>query len=198
MAHKVITGRVTLSYPSFKEARAPAQGGEPKFGGAFVFESLDATKELQAAAKAAGEEYFGEKKFKQLVASGALQITGGKGAAIRTDGMAKGYGEGTVYINARSKSRPGLVYGHAGPDGKPAPVPESRIEDDLYAGAAVRVSVNAYAYDKAGNQGIGWGLNNVQKLGDGPRLDGRMAASEEFEVDPNAKAFDLSDLEGEE
>jgi hypothetical protein len=44
----------------------------------------------------------------------------------------------------------------------------------------VRFSGNAYAYNQAGNKGITFGLNNVQKVADGERIDGRAEASEEF------------------
>jgi len=43
-------------------------------------------------------------------------------------------------------------------------------------------SLNAFAYDRAGNRGISLGLNNIQKLADGERLDGRLKAEDDFEA----------------
>ena len=53
--------------------------------------------------------------------------------------------------------------------------------------------MSVFAYDKAGNRGISFGLNNVQKLGDGERLDGRLKAEDDFDPieDKPAKLDDL-------
>jgi hypothetical protein len=42
--------------------------------------------------------------------------------------------------------------------------------------------VTAIERHALGNKGVAVALNNVQKLGDGPRLDSRMAAEDEFEA----------------
>jgi hypothetical protein len=58
----------------------------------------------------------------------------------------------------------------------------------LYAGARVRAAINAYAFDTQGNRGVAWGLNNLQKMGDGPRLDNRKSAQDQFEAFDDAPA----------
>lgn len=40
-------------------------------------------------------------------------------------------------------------------------------EVEVYSGAWFRVQTNAYGYDKAGNKGVAFGLNNIQKVKDG-------------------------------
>ena len=89
------------------------------------------------------------------------------------------YPPGSVYINVRSKQPPGIVSRFAGEDGRPL-----RITDpsEVYSGCQVRASLNVFAYDRAGNRGISLGLNNVQKLADGERLDGRLKAEDDFEA----------------
>ena len=63
--------------------------------------------------------------------------------------------------------------------------------DEVYCGCKVRATLSVFAYDKAGNRGISFGLNNVQKLGDGERLDGRLRAEDDFEaLENNASEID--------
>jgi hypothetical protein len=55
-------------------------------------------------------------------------------------------------------------------------------ERDFYAGCFARAEIIAYAYDQAGNKGIGLSLQNVQKLRDGDRLGGRKDAADVFDA----------------
>ena len=75
------------------------------------------------------------------------------------------------FITARTNSKPGIVDAGAQP-----------ILDELefYSGCKCRASLYAMAYDTVGNKGVTFLLNNIQKLGDGPRLSGRKPAEEEF------------------
>jgi hypothetical protein len=54
--------------------------------------------------------------------------------------------------------------------------------DDFYSGCYARATITAYGYDKAGNKGVAFGLQNVQKLADGERFSGRTAAEDDFEA----------------
>jgi hypothetical protein len=51
--------------------------------------------------------------------------------------------------------------------------------------------VRFFGYDQAGNKGVGCGLNNIQKLKDGERLDGTVSAEAAFE---DADDVDLDNL----
>jgi hypothetical protein len=64
----------------------------------------------------------------------------------------------------------------------------------MYPGAQVRGSVSAFGYDYQGNKGVSFGLNNLQKLGEGERIDGRVAADAEFDVDMSESPADLEHL----
>ena len=83
----------------------------------------------------------------------------------------EGY-EGMVFASATSKMQPGIVDQTL-----------NRIisEDDYYSGCYSRATVTAYGYDKAGNKGVAFGLQNLQKLGDGDRFSGRTAAEDDFD-----------------
>jgi hypothetical protein len=55
-------------------------------------------------------------------------------------------------------------------------------ETEVYSGAWYRAQVRAFAYDTAGNKGVSFGLQNVQKLrDDDPLGSGRIPASKAFE-----------------
>jgi hypothetical protein len=47
-----------------------------------------------------------------------------------------------------------------------------------------------------GNNGVAFSLGNLQKIKDGPRMDGRLSAADEFtaEAKPTADISDLDDL----
>jgi len=79
--------------------------------------------------------------------------------------------ENKFFINCSSNDAPGVV----GPDAKPL-----MDQDALYPGCIVRLDVNPFAYSNSGNNGIGWGLNNVMLIKDGTRLDGRQNAASAF------------------
>src|SRR5690606_28313883 len=130
-----------------------------------------------------------ELSIREALAAGVLR------SPFRTDGVAKkGYPEGSTFINARTERKPAVVapYKDAA-TGKPAIIPESDVEAMLYAGAVVRVSLTAFGYNAPQNKGVSFALNNIQFIRDGERLDGRMAADDEFDALDGAVA-DLSDF----
>lgn len=53
-------------------------------------------------------------------------------------------------------------------------------ESEVYSGVYANVSVTAFPYNQEGNKGVSFGLNNVQILGYGDPLDGRVEAADEF------------------
>ncbi len=194
---KVITGPAVLSYPHIAEPTTMngdnGQPGKPKYSTSLVFlPAEDGTPpnlaELEAAVLAVAEEAFGTKA--------ALMLKNKTIASpFRLDGEAKGYPAGAVFINVRSEQQPGVVYSHRGPDGKPAIVPQDEIETVFYPGAIVRASISAFAYNFNNmKKGVSFGLNNLQKLSDGKRLDNRLAAVDEFEATEDLAPADLSDL----
>ena len=78
-----------------------------------------------------------------------------------------GYEEGWTFVTATSMNKPGAV------DQSRKPLVEA--EGKLYAGVWCRADVNAFAYDKAGNKGVSFGLNNIQLVRDGEPFVGRRA-----------------------
>lgn len=191
---KWITPVGILSYPYLAEPQASDKPGrKPKYSMAILFDGNDpkireALKAGEAALLEAAEGVFGTKAA-QMLKTGQLK------QPFRRDWEAKGYPEGTIYFNTRTEFQPGFVYGYPDASGKPAKVEAKDIRDVFYPGAKVRISVVAYYYDTDNSKGVTFGLSNIQKIGDGPRLDGRVAAENEFEADPTL-APDMSELEG--
>lgn len=123
---------------------------------------------LQDGAKDAATEKFGAKK-----------VSGIRSPFRKTeekDKLAEFAEEYPYYITARSKDRPGVV----GPSGKAVDDPEQ-----VYSGRFCRISMQAFAYDTAGNKGVSFGLQNVQLLDHGDPMNvggGRVSAESEFDA----------------
>jgi hypothetical protein len=180
---KAITPKGRLSYPHLFEPQTPPNSNEPVYSCALVFDEGTDLGELKKIAQAVAQEKWGA-KYAELMKAGKIR------SPFRDDGEEKGYPPGSVFINVKSKQAPGVVSIYPGPDGKPQKITDPA---EIYAGCYARVSVRAFAYDTQGNRGVSFALNNVQKLADGDRLDGRSRAEDEFEADSSAAA-DLDDF----
>jgi hypothetical protein len=179
-----ISGRA--SYPKLAKPEK-SQTGKDVYSLVIVLDPKADLKPLQKALVAALQEEFGEKATK-MIRDKTITLVGGKGCPIRDDGPAG------LRISARSYTRkPGVVTRVRDANGKPTVVPDDKIEEVIYPGCNVNVTVEAYYYTHEANKGLTWSLNNVQFAGDNERLDGRVAAQDEFETDD--EGADLSDLE---
>jgi len=79
--------------------------------------------------------------------------------------------EKSLFINAGSKNKPGIV------DRQMNPLMDT---DEFYSGCYARGSITFYGFDVPGNKGVGCGLNNLLFWEDGERLDGSVAAENDF------------------
>lgn len=181
----VVTPEAIASFPVLFTAE-PDLNGDNKFSVTLVFtpeqqKNLGPVKDtLVAAAK----EAFGAKAGEVL--------RNQEYKAIRSDAekAAKyGYPEGSVFIVAKSTTRPGVVSTFRGPDGKPQIITDPEA---VYSGCIVKAQLYAHAY-KQPKAGVTLFLNNIQKIRDGERLDGRRNAQDVFEATDTA--VDLSEME---
>lgn len=182
---RIITPKLRLSYPQLftPKKRDDDDDSEEKYSTAMIFEAgTDLTAMKQAALDVAMSRWS---NAAELIRKGKLTWP------FRDDPedvAEKGYPEGSTFMNANTKTAPGVV------NALREIVTDAK---EAYAGRYAKVSLTAYSYDVKGNRGVTFGLNNVQLLEHGERLDGRRNPQDEFEIEEGALA-DLSDMEEEE
>lgn len=166
MADNVLTPEFRVSFPYvFRPQKALEAGKEPKYSVTMLFKKGENLSALKAAAKKVAVEKWGEDQSKWPK---NLRLP------FRDQGEKEfaGYEAGAIFITATSKQRPGLV---------DANVQDILDESQFYAGCYARATIRAFAYDQAGNRGVAFGLQNVQKLRDGEPLGGRSRPQDDFE-----------------
>lgn len=183
----MITEECIITFPTIFE---PAENlsGVLKYSASFMFDKSDekAIAQLEAEIKKAHAAGVTKGFWRATT-----KISTFKNSPFR-DGdeeLESGEKEGAEYkgrkfLNASAageeKNAPGVVSyrnkpGVVGPDAKPL-----FDQEMLYSGCIVRADIKAFPYKAGGNTGIGWWLNNVMVIKDGPRLDGKMNAVDAF------------------
>lgn len=183
----VITGCVRLAFQTLLEPKVSdiSDDKTPKYSAVLLFEPNDPTlKLMKEAMKEAAEDFFGADKLKA-------------GLKIRSplrDGAEKAgdypFYAGMIFTNTSTKNKPGVVDQGNRPMGKDR-------EDEVYSGMWIRAEINCFGYDKKGNKGVSFGLNNVQKLGDDDHFGGRRPADQVFSavVDDDAMQHPATESE---
>lgn len=196
MSEKQITPRFRVSYPSVFEARVAPGAAKAKFSISALFTddpevpagSCTIADMKKAALQAAFDKFGNTDKTKAAIKSGKIKMP------FLEPEEGKFPEEYTLLLrfNSDERFKPGVVDHVRGKDGGPRVITDP---DELYPGCWARASVRAFGYDRSGNRGVSFGLGNVQKLGEGERLDSRARATDEFGglVDDNgAESDDLS------
>ena len=171
MADNVITPEFRVSFPFvFRPQKAMEAGKDPKYAVTMLFPKGTDLSKLKAAANAVVAEKWGADKTKWPK---------GMRTPFRDQGEKEfsGYEAGAIFVTATSKQRPGVV---------DAQVQDIIDESQFYAGCYARATIRAFAYDQAGNRGVAFGLQNIQKLRDGEPLGGRSRPQDDFEPLPGA------------
>jgi len=180
----IVTPSFRVSFPHVFKPQPGMNPGDPaKYSITMLFhKDIDITP-LEKAVFAAAIETFGPKdKWPKNL---RLPFKDGD---EKSDMV--GY-KNTTYISASSKQKPGLV------DKDLQPI----IEDGtFYAGCFARATVRVGTYDKAGNKGVCFYLDNIQKLKDGEQFSGKKSADKDFESfaddSDDANNYESSDLDG--
>lgn len=154
----VITPRFRVSFANvFRPGKPMKEGEAPKYGVTMLFEKdADLSLLRQAAHQAAVEDWGADQKEWPKNLRSPFRDQGEKDFA--------GYVAGNKFVNATSQQRPGLV------DEQVRPIIE---ESKFYSGCYAIAEVRAFTYDKRGNRGVAFGLQNIQKVADGEPLGGR-------------------------
>lgn len=175
----VITPPGTASYAFVWKPQASMNPGQdPKFSITMLIPKKADLTALKAAVDVAATKKFGANAVAML-RKGKLKSPFRDGDEEREDDDLY---KGKIFFSARSNQKPRVVDQDLNP-----------IEDEFefYSGCKCRISVYAFGYDVNGNKGVSFSLNNVQKLGDGERLSGRLAPEDEFA--DSAKSSDDDD-----
>lgn len=185
MVKKVQTPIFRVSFPAVFEAKS-FDGGAPKFSVSAIWDPrrfTPAEQKLWQSMLDLADEVSLE-RFKKKMAD----LPGNFKKALR-DGAEKadlaGYGEGLMFANLSSKMKPGLI----DRDRTIITNPE-----DFYPGCYARATITAYSYDNKG-KGVAFGLQNLQKIADGERLDSRTDAAEDFGDDVDDDRFGVDPLD---
>jgi len=171
---KVMTPVFRAAYPNLFKARRNDLSGKDEFSVVAVFKKGEDLTVLRKAAFAAGQEKWGEdrKKWPKNLRI-PFRDQGDRGVED-DDGnmvMPDGYETGAIYMNLKSLQKPQVV------DQDVQDILDSSL---VYGGCYLKASINAYAYDAAGNRGIAFGLNNVQFVKDGKPFGNRTRAQDDF------------------
>lgn len=171
----IVTGEFRLAFPAVFEPKAAPGSDNAKYSITMLFDAKDpGIALLKALARAACVAKWGEEPSKWPK---GLRPPFRNGEEVEWDGFA-----GKIFARASSRQRPGVV--------------NARCQDVIdpeavFGGLICRAQINAFAYDKAGNKGVAFGLNNLQILrDDGTRFSGRANARDVFEPVPESPGAD--------
>lgn len=171
----VMTPEFRVSYPNVFKPKLNEMNGKQEYSIVALFpKNADLTKLKEAALAAIVEKWGADKALwpKNLRMPFRKQEE-----RMKTDEktgkqfLPPGHEEGCVFMNLKSSQRPGVV------DQQVQPIID---ESQFYAGCWAQATINAYCYDTAGNRGINFGLNNIQKVKEGDPLSGRPTPQNDF------------------
>ena len=164
---KVITGKVRFSYVNIFKSRAFQPGQEEKYSICLLIPKKDkeTIANIKRAIDAAVQQGISEKWGGKKPATLKLPLRDGD---LERAEEAEEY-VGMMFLNANSNAKPGIIDQYKN---------EILDPDEVYSGCWGRASINFYPFNSNGNKGIGVGLNNIQKLGEGTRLGAARASAE--------------------
>ncbi len=147
------------------------EGSEPKYSVVAIFNPKKFSvadkrrwKELNSALDVVSLEAF-KKGFKKLPKNFKLPLR----SSDEKEGV-DGFDPGTTFCTLSSKFKPGVV------DAQRDPIMDA---DEFYSGCYARASVIIYSFDNIA-KGLAIGLQNLMKVDEGERLDGRVSAEDDF------------------
>ena len=183
---KVITSKnVRFSYANLLTPKSPVEGAEPVYSVSLIISKDDKftidriNKAIEAAYEEGANKLKGNAKTVPPLASLRTILRDGDVDKAGDEAYKNSY-----FVNAKSKTKPGIVDADCNPILNP--------EEEIYSGMYGRASITFYAYNTGMSKGIACGLNNVQKIMDGDRLGGRASAEYDFreESDPDDDFLD--------
>ena len=180
MTTKVVTNEVRFSYANLMRPRVNQMNGKEEYSTQILIpkSDKDGVAAIKAAAKAALQAKWGDKvpaKVRNPLRDGDTE-TKSDGSPLGTEYS----GHFFMTVKTSADRKPGVV------DAKGRDLIDA---DAIVSGDYGRVSLNAYAYDAAGNKGVAFGLNHVMLGRKGDQLGGgRSSAASDFGLSPATAA----------
>ena len=172
MTDNILTPEFRASFTYVFVPQKAMEAGKPdKYSVTMLFPKNADLSALKKAATDALQEKFGS-RLADPVKGPALKARLRSPFRDQGEKTYDGYVPGSIFVTATSKNKPGLV--------------DQNLQDivdpsQFYSGVYARATLRAFAYEQAGNVGVSFGLQNIQKLRDGESLSGRLKAQDEFE-----------------
>lgn len=165
----VMTPAFRVSYPKVFKPEINQLSNKSEYSVVALFKKGEDLSALKKAAEEALVEKLGADKSKWPK---NLKSPFRDQADREKDGvMPNGYEKGAIFLTLKSTQKPGVV------DSNVQPIID---EADFYAGCFARATIRASYYDHAGNRGVAFYLQNIQKVSNGEPLSGRVSAENEF------------------
>lgn len=172
--NKVVTGKVRLSFPNLFAAKAMEEGKPAKYSCQILIpkDDTETIEAIKAAGAYAAKDQAHKFKRGKVPAHYLTTLRDGDDDP-KVDPEERPELAGHMFMNVNNTRRPNVV------DRRRQPIAD---ESEIYAGCYVRVQLSAYVYNVDTNQGVTFGLDNVQKLSDGePLSGGGMKAADAFD-----------------
>lgn len=169
---KRLTPEFRVSYPHVFAPHAVSPTDKAKYGLTMLFpKNADMTWAKTAIVEAMTAKFGPDRaswpKIKNPIRDG-------------DDGEApkEGY-KGMYFLTARSDDKPGVIDANGGDI-------TQLNQDVFYAGCYARATVVAFYWERPTGKGVGFALNNVQKLREGEPFSSKTSAADDFGVAPGA------------
>ena len=175
------TGRLLATFVHLNEPSSATPEATPKYGLNVIIEKgSEDERKIKRAIKecyTANAKMFNNAPFDKIIKSRTFHNPLKNGDEVNEEREEQGKDriteyEANMFLRVTSAKQVKVVDKHK----------EEIIDpDEIYSGMYVRVNIKPYAFDKAGNKGIGFFLNIVQKVADGERLSGGGATADVFD-----------------
>lgn len=167
---RVLTPMFRVSFPTLDKPKSNFKNQEPVYSIQMLFPKDADLTEMKKAANKAAINKWGADKTEWPENRRSPFKDGNKKKLENYKDM--------IVVEARTKLKPGIV---------DKDLNEILDVKEVYAGCWCRATLTCYAYEQGENAGVSFGLQNVQKVKDGPAFSGKKNAKDDFE------AIDLGD-----
>lgn len=172
MSKRITTGKVRFSYVNVFTPRAAFNGGDPEYSVTLLIPKKDrqCVQKIQEAITAAMDEGISEKwKGKRPGKLWNPLRDGDEEKAFEHPEYA-----GMYFVNAKAKQKPLVIDREKD---------EIFDQTEVYSGCWGRANISFFPFSSNGNNGVGCGLNAIQKLRDDEPLAGVRASADDFDDD---------------